>query len=149
MSKYWFLALIPFVGGLVLTAYEARIALTEHVLRRMGRRAEAVVTGHTASREGTYPSLHPVVRWTDEQGEERGEEQEHAIAAAGPGAPRLSKGAVVRIIHTPGVPGTAALDTPERYKTAVFGMWLGVLLWVGTLTAVLIRIATLLPTYRY
>lgn len=145
MSKYWLLALIPFLGGLVLTAYEARIALTEHVLRRMGRRAEAVVTGHTASREGTYPSLHPVVRWTDEQGEE----QEHAIAAAGPGAHRLSEGAVVRIIHTPGVPGTAALDTPERYKTAVFGMWLGVLLWVGALAAVLIRIATLLPEGTY
>ncbi|NNN38088.1 DUF3592 domain-containing protein [Streptomyces sp. S3(2020)] len=145
MSKYWLLTLIPFLGGLVLTAYEARVALTEHVLRRMGRRAEAVVTGHTASREGTYPALHPVVRWTDEHGEE----QEHAVAAAGPGAHRLSEGAVVRVIHTPGVPGTAVLDTPERYKTAVFGMWLGVLLWAGALTAVLIRIATLLPTYRY
>ena len=145
MSKYWLLTLIPFLCGLALTAYEARVALTEHVLRRMGRRAEAVVTGHTTSREGTYPSLHPVVRWTDEHGEE----QEHAVVAAGPGAHRLSEGAVVRIIHTPGAPGTAALDTPERYRTAVFGMWLGVLLWVGALAAVLIRIATLLPTYRY
>jgi hypothetical protein len=37
-------------------------------MRRAGRHAEAVVTGHTASREGTYPSLHPVVGWTDGHG---------------------------------------------------------------------------------
>jgi hypothetical protein len=145
MSKYWLLALIPFVGGLVLTAYEARVALTEHVLRRMGRRTQAVVTGHTASRESSYPSVHPVVRWTDE----RGEEQEHAVVADTQSAHRILKDAVVRVVYIPGAPDSVALDSPERYKTAVFGMWVGVLLWVGALTAVLVRIATLLPGDRY
>ncbi|MFI9832023.1 DUF3592 domain-containing protein [Streptomyces sp. NPDC051913] len=142
MSKLWFLAAIPFLGGLALMVYQAEIAITEIVLRRMGRRAEAVVKGHLTTRSGTDPYRHPIVRWTDETGMER----EHAVSA---GSRRFAEGNVVGVIHNPGAPDTVALDTPERYKTAMFGLWLGVLLWAGALTAVLIRIATLLPEYRY
>ncbi|MFG3150559.1 DUF3592 domain-containing protein [Streptomyces sp. NPDC048219] len=140
MTAYWFLALIPFLAGLALTAVEARNAFTEHVLRRMGRHAEGVVSDHVASREGTYPTLHPVVRWTDGDGTEH----EHALPDT-TDAHRLAKGTRVHLRHLPGAPESVVLDSPERYRTAVLGMWLGVLLWAGTLTAVLIRLATLYP----
>ncbi|MER6181583.1 hypothetical protein [Streptomyces sp. NPDC001652] len=39
MTKYRLLTLVPFLGGPVPTAYEAWVPLTEHVLRRVGRRA--------------------------------------------------------------------------------------------------------------
>ncbi|MFC8344437.1 DUF3592 domain-containing protein [Streptomyces sp. NPDC057280] len=142
MSNLWFLAAIPFLGGLALMARQAEVAITETVLRRLGRRTEGVVTGHLTSRSGADPYRHPTVRWTDE----KGTEHEHAVAA---GSRRFAEGNVVGVIHNPGAPDTVALDTSERYKTAVFGLWLGVLLWAGALTAVLIRIATLLPEYRY
>ncbi|MEU3727936.1 DUF3592 domain-containing protein [Streptomyces sp. NPDC033538] len=140
MSAYWFLALIPFLGGLALTALEARNAVTEHLIRRLGRPTEGVVTDHVASREGTYAVLHPVIRWVDADG------VEHEHAVPGPtDAHRLAKGTRVRVRHLPGVPESVSLDSPERYRMALLGLCLGVLLWVGTLTAVLIRIATLLP----
>jgi hypothetical protein len=142
MSNLWFLAAIPFLGGLALMVHQAEVAITETVLRRLGRRTEGVVTGHLTSRSGTDPYRHPTVRWSDE----KGTEHEHAVSA---GSRRFAEGNVVGVIHNPGAPDTVALDTPERYKTAVFGLWLGVLLWAGALTAVLIRIATLLPEYRY
>jgi hypothetical protein len=145
MSAYWFLALIPFLGGLAVTGHQARTAITEHLLRRMARRVDGIVTGHIASREGTYAALHPVVRWTDEDGGE----YERAVPDA-VGAHALPEGSRVHLLCTPGAPDTVALDSPERYRTAVFGVWLGVLLWAGALTAVLIRMATLLPPrYRY
>ncbi|WP_077801034.1 DUF3592 domain-containing protein [Streptomyces sp. JHA26] len=144
MTAYWLLALIPFLCGLALTAVEAKIAITEHVVRRMGRHAEGVVSDHVASREGTYPTLHPVVRWTDGDGTEH----EHALPGT-TDAHRLAKGTRVHLRHLPGAPDSVVLDSPDRYRTAVLGVWLGVLLWVGTLTAVLIRVATLLPVSRY
>ncbi|AQS69404.1 DUF3592 domain-containing protein [Streptomyces pactum] len=142
MSVYWLLALLPFLGGLALTALEARNAVTEHLIRRLGRVAEGVVTDHTASREGTYAALHPVVRWTDAEGAEH----EYAIPGT-TGAHRLAEGTRVRVRHLPGAPESVSLDSPERYRTALLGLCLGVLLWVGTLTAVLFRMATLLHPF--
>lgn len=142
MSNLWFLAAIPFLGGLVLMVYQAEIAVTEIVLRRLGRRTEAVVTGHLTTQSGTDPYRHPIVRWTDESGEQR----EHAVSA---GSHRFAEGNVVGVIHNPGAPDTVALDTRERYKTAMFGLWLGVALWAGSLAAVLLKIVSLLPESRY
>ncbi|MYR41353.1 DUF3592 domain-containing protein [Streptomyces sp. SID5910] len=147
MTTYWLFALIPFLGGLALTAVEARTAFTEHVARSLGRRAEGVVTDHVASREGTYPTLHLVVRWTDDDGSEH----EYPLPDT-TDAHRIAQGTRVHLRHLPGAPESVVLDSPDRYRTAVLGMWLGVLLWAGTLTAVLIRIATLLPAgsrYRF
>ncbi|MER5222496.1 DUF3592 domain-containing protein [Streptomyces flaveus] len=121
MSVYWLLALIPFLGGLALSAQQGMLAITERLLRRTARRVEGTVTGHVASREATYAALHPIVRWTDADGAE----------------------------YERATPDTVALDSPDRYRSAVFGMWMGVVLWGGTLTAVLVRIVTLLPSSCY
>ncbi|MCF3135140.1 DUF3592 domain-containing protein [Streptomyces olivochromogenes] len=145
MSAYWLLALVPFIAGLAVTGHQARLAITEHLLRRTGRRVEGTVTGHIASREGTYAALHPVIRWVGEDGGE----YERAVPDT-IGAHALPEGSRVHLLCTPGSPDTVALDNLARYRSAVLGMWLGVLLWAGALTAVLIRIATLLPEpYRY
>ncbi|MEU3659659.1 DUF3592 domain-containing protein [Streptomyces sp. NPDC032940] len=147
MTAYWFLALIPFLAGLALTAVEARIAFTEHVTRSLGRRTQGVVTDHVASREGSYPTLHLVVRWTDDHGTEHEYPLPHTADAH-----RITEGTRVHLRHLPGAPESVVLDAPDRYRTAVLGMCLGVLLWAGTLTAVLVRIATLLPPgsrYRF
>ncbi|WP_406169577.1 DUF3592 domain-containing protein [Streptomyces sp. NBC_00996] len=145
MSAYWLLTLIPFLAGLAVTGQQGMVALTEHVLRRTARRVEGTVTGHIASREATYAILHPVVRWTGDDG------QEHERAVPDTiGAHALPEGSRVRLLCTPGAPDSVTLDAPDRYRSAVIGAWLGVLLSAGTLTAVLIRIATLLPApYRY
>lgn len=145
MSSYWFLTVIPFLAGLALTGQQGMTAITEHVLRRTARRMEGTVTGHVATREASYATLHAVVRWTGEDGVE----YERAV----PGmvnARTLSEGSRVHLLCTPGSPDSVILDSPERYRTAIFGVWLGVLLWAGSLGAVLVRIATLLPEYyRY
>lgn len=146
MSTYWLLALIPFLGGLALSAQQGMLAVTERLLRRTARRVEGTVTGHVASREATYAALHPVVRWTDADGTEYERATPDTISAH-----RVQEGSRVRLLVMPGTPDTVALDSPDRYRSAVFGMWLGVVLWGGTLTAVLVRIATLLPSscHRY
>jgi len=144
MSSYWFLTLIPFLAGLALTGQQGMQAITEHVLRRTGRRLEGTVTGHVATREATYAMLHAVVRWTGEDGVEH----ERAVPGA-INARALSEGSRVHVLVTPGSPDSAVLDSPERYRSAIFGVWLGVLLWAGSLAAVLVRIATLLPEHYY
>ncbi|MDX6364299.1 DUF3592 domain-containing protein [Streptomyces sp. NPDC058274] len=140
MSAYWFLALIPFIAGLAVTGQQGMTAVTEHVLRRTARCKEGVVTGHLASREATYAALHPVVRWTGDDGKEYERAVPDTVSAHA-----LPEGSRVRLLCTPGAPDSVALDTPDRYRSAVLGVWAGVLLWAGSLTAVLIRIATLLP----
>ncbi|GGK48000.1 DUF3592 domain-containing protein [Streptomyces flaveus] len=146
MSAYWLLALIPFLAGLALSVQQGMLAVTERFLRRAARRVEGTVTGQVASREATYAALHPVVRWTDADGIEYERVVPDTVSAH-----RLREGLRVRLLVMPGAPDTVALDSPDRYRSAVFGMWMGVVLWGGTLTAVLVRIATLLPSscYRY
>ncbi|MFC4470914.1 DUF3592 domain-containing protein [Streptomyces xiangluensis] len=141
MSAYWLLALIPFLGGLALSGQQGMLAVTERFLRRAARRVEGTVTGHVASREATYAAVHPVVRWTDDDGVEYERAVPDTVSAH-----RIQEGLRVRLLVMPGAPDTVVLDSPHRYKTAMFGVWLGVVLWVGALTAVLVRIATLLPS---
>ncbi|MET7703097.1 MULTISPECIES: DUF3592 domain-containing protein [unclassified Streptomyces] len=144
MNSYWLLTLIPFLAGLALTGQQAMKAITEHVLRRTARRLEGTVTGHVATREASYATLNAVVRWTGEDG------TEHERAVPGMiNARSLSEGSRVHVLSTPGSPESVVLDSPERYRAAIYGVWLGVLLWAGALTAVLIRIATLLPEHYY
>ncbi|WP_369236187.1 DUF3592 domain-containing protein [Streptomyces sp. R21] len=144
MSAYWFLTVIPFLAGLALTGQQGMKAITEHVLRHTAHRLEGTVTGHVASREATYATLHAVVRWTGEDG------VEHERAVPGMiNARTLSEGSRVRLLSTPGSAAPVVLDSPERYRTAIYGVWLGVLLWAGALAAVLVRIATLLPEHYY
>ncbi|MFE9643546.1 hypothetical protein ACFYO0_05205 [Streptomyces sp. NPDC006365] len=93
-----------------------------------------------ASSEATYAALHPIVRWTSEDGVEHERALPDMISAH-----RVPKGIRVRLLVMAGAPETAVLDAPDRYRTALVGVCLGVVLWVGTLTAVLVRIATLVP----
>ncbi|MGI5197753.1 DUF3592 domain-containing protein [Streptomyces sp. CA-288835] len=141
MSAYWLLALIPFLTGLSVSAQQGMLAITERLLRRTARRVEGTVTGHVASREATYATLHPVVRWTDADGVEYERAVPDTVSAH-----RIQEGTRVRLLVMPGAPDTVGLDSPDRYRSAMFGVWLGAVLWAGTLTAVLIRIATLLPS---
>jgi hypothetical protein len=117
MSVYWLLALIPFLGGLALSAQQGMLAITERLLRRTARRVEGTVTGHVASREATYAALHPVVRWTDADGTEYERATPDTISAH-----RVQEGSRVRLLVMPGTPDTVALDSPDRYRSAVFGI---------------------------
>ncbi|MFI7338416.1 DUF3592 domain-containing protein [Streptomyces sp. NPDC050085] len=136
MSTAWLLALIPFAGGLALTATSIVQLVTETLRRSTGTVVEATVTGHVASREATYATLHPVVTWTTPDGTTR----ELPLPDA-TGAHALPEGSRVRVRFDPAHPDLAALDTDARHRSCVRGLYLGIALWAGTLAVVVWRLA--------
>ncbi|MGY0024282.1 DUF3592 domain-containing protein [Streptomyces sp. cg35] len=143
MSALWLLALIPFVAGLAVTAGSAVQLVTEILRRSTGTVVEATVTGHVASREATYATLHPVVSWTAADGTPH----EQALPDDAP-ARALPEGARVRIRFDPAHPELAALDTDARHRQAVVGVCAGMTLWAGTLVVVIWRLAYVLNEVR-
>ncbi|NEB74383.1 DUF3592 domain-containing protein [Streptomyces sp. SID14478] len=144
MSALWLLALIPFVAGLALTVSCAVQLLTEILRRTTGTVLEATVTGHVASREATYATLHPVVSWTAADGTEH----ERALPDDAAPARALPEGARVRIRFDPAHPELAALDSDARYRQAIAGVSVGITLWAGALAVVIWRLAYLLNDLR-
>ncbi|MFE6890300.1 DUF3592 domain-containing protein [Streptomyces sp. NPDC057694] len=143
MTTLWLLALLPFLTGIALTAGSV-VRLAKETLRRTtGTVAEATVTGHTASREATYATLHPVVSWTADDGTAR----EVALPDAS-GAHALPEGARVRVRFDPSRPELAALETDTWYRSCVRGMYLGTFLWAGTLIVVVCRLAYVVNDLR-
>ncbi|MFI6090829.1 DUF3592 domain-containing protein [Streptomyces sp. NPDC051218] len=136
MSTPWLLALVPFVAGLALMATYITQLVTETLRRATGTVVEATVTGHTASREATYATLHPVVAWTAPDGTTH----ERALPD-GTGAHALPEGSRVRIRFDPAHPELAALDTDTRYRRCVRGLYGSIALWAGTLLVVIWRLA--------
>ncbi|MFJ8827303.1 DUF3592 domain-containing protein [Streptomyces sp. NPDC102467] len=143
MSAAWLLALIPFLAGLALTATYAVQLVTEILRRATGTVVEATVTGHVASREATYATLHPIVSWTAADGTPH----ERALPDDAP-ARALPEGARVRIRFDPAHPELAALDTGTRHRQAVTGVVVGMTLWAGTLVVVVWRLAYVLNHVR-
>ncbi|MEB3962572.1 DUF3592 domain-containing protein [Streptomyces kunmingensis] len=143
MSPAWLLALIPFLAGLAVTATYAVQLVTEILRRTTGNVIEATVTGHVASREATYATLHPVVSWTAPDGTAH----ERALPDDAP-ARALPEGARVRVRFDPAHPELAALDSDARHRQAVTGVCVGITLWAGTLIVVIWRLAYVLNHLR-
>ncbi|WP_420033850.1 DUF3592 domain-containing protein [Streptomyces sp. cg28] len=136
MTTIWLLALLPFVTGLALSMVSVVQLVTETLRRTTGTVVEATVTGHTASREATYATLHPVVSWTAPDG------TAHELALPDTtGAHAVPEGARVRVRFDPSHPELAALETDSRYRGLVRALYLGTLLWAGTLIVVVWRLA--------
>ncbi|MEU6844767.1 DUF3592 domain-containing protein [Streptomyces sp. NPDC046716] len=136
MTTIWLLALLPFSAGLALTVTSGVQLVTETLRRTTGTVVDATVTGHTASREATYATLHPVVSWTAADGTAH----EAALPDAS-GAHAIPEGARVRVRFDPSHPELAALETDSRYRSCVRGLYLGTFLWAGTLIVVVWRLA--------
>lgn len=138
MGPIWYLALVPFLGGLGLSAVGALDLFADRLLRRTGRRTTGVVIGHAGTQRGLRASPHPVVRWISAEGIpcER-------VLTDSYGGQVLAEGTPVRLIVDRADPATAHLDTEERAAVGVVLLAAGTLLWLGTLVAVLTKLAAL------
>ncbi|MGW2013337.1 DUF3592 domain-containing protein [Streptomyces sp. NPDC001927] len=119
MDSSWQILLV--LAGLVCVAGGVREARTQVRMRRSGVRSEGVVLRHeVTSREGNSRVYSPVVGFRDEHGTHR---EFTSDLSGSPRSPR--EGARVRVVHLPGRPETARLDT-VAYKVTVLALAFGV-----------------------
>ncbi|NUK24092.1 DUF3592 domain-containing protein [Streptomyces lunaelactis] len=138
MSPFWLLTLVPFLAGVAICAVQGTNYILAELVRSTGRSALGTVTGHIATREASYSTAHPVVRWTTDEGTE----VEHPLIDNSGAPHRLPEGSQVRVLYTPGNPQHAQLDSPAARSNALFALALGTALWLGSLVAVLVRIGS-------
>ncbi|MFC4609458.1 DUF3592 domain-containing protein [Streptomyces maoxianensis] len=138
MSPFWFLTLVPFLTGLAICAVQGTNYILAELVRSTGRSAVGTVTGHIATREASYSTAHPIVRWTTDEGTE----VEHPLIDNSGNPHRLPEGSRVRVLYTPHNPQHAQVDSPAARSNALLMLALGTTLWVGSLVAVLVRIGS-------
>ncbi|MFJ6895177.1 DUF3592 domain-containing protein [Streptomyces hokutonensis] len=132
MSVLWQSVLV--LGGLLLIGLGVKEARTQRRMRRFGARVEGVVVRLQESYIGgefSEKAYIPVIRFPDEHGVSR----EFLSTVRSTRKPVL--GARVPVVHLPGSPGTARLDTLGHKASALaFSFGVGVLfLAIGVVLA--------------
>lgn len=138
MSPFWFLALVPFLAGLAICATQGTNFILGELVRSTGRTALGTVTGHISTREASYATPHPVVRWTTDDGTE----VEHPLPDSSGSPHQLPEGSRVRVLYTPHNPQHAQIDSPAARSLTLFTLAFGTVLWLGSLVAVFVRIGS-------
>ncbi|MEU4266488.1 DUF3592 domain-containing protein [Streptomyces sp. NPDC026092] len=119
MDSSWQILLL--LAGLVCVAGGLREVRTQTRMRRSGVRSEGAALRHeVTSREGNSRVYSPVVGFRDEHGTHR---EFTSDLSGSPRSPR--EGVRVRVVHLPGRPETARLDT-VAYKVTVLALAFGV-----------------------
>ncbi|MFD3942005.1 DUF3592 domain-containing protein [Streptomyces sp. NPDC058579] len=119
MDSSWQILLV--LAGLLCVAGGLWEARTQVRMRRYGVRSEGVVLRHEITeQEGNSRVYAPVIGFRDEHGTHR------EFTSELKGSPRSPRaGAHVQVVHLPGRPETARLDT-VAYKVTVLALAFGV-----------------------